>query len=193
MIRSLNSSALIPCCAIFSFNLMEQLQYCVSWENIPLELDWLSVDPIQFTIVMRIRELSNVVFLVPYRLRMFVSTAWSLCHVAKSFSSMEFYFIRSLISRISHFCNWDQTLRDIEQCFDLLEVCVLGCTLNLLEILSKIHCRLHCGWHALRKSRSFFCDSNDKHTRINGLVCGRGGCLEGLVRGVWGGGGREGG
>ena len=28
-------------------NLMEQIQYCVSWENVPLELDGLSVDSIQ--------------------------------------------------------------------------------------------------------------------------------------------------
>ena len=42
--------------------LVEQLQHCVSWENVSLELDLLSVDSIQFLIVLGIHEPSKLFF-----------------------------------------------------------------------------------------------------------------------------------
>ena len=56
-------------------DLTKQLQYRVSWEIFPLELDWFSVGSFQFTIFRRIHEPSNVSFPVLYRLKMFMNSA----------------------------------------------------------------------------------------------------------------------
>ena len=37
----------------------------------------------------------------------------------------------------------DQALREIEQCFDVLEICVLGGTQIFFVIWSEMKCRLH--------------------------------------------------
>ena len=64
MIRSLNWSDLVLCHR--PLDLTKLLQCCVFWENIPLELDWFSVDSVQLTIFTRPHEPFNVSWLVFY-------------------------------------------------------------------------------------------------------------------------------
>ena len=112
------------------------LQCIVPWENIPIELKWISVDSIKFLMALETDEPSNLFFPLLCKNRMVahlpktkdgicVDVCYFACDSLIALACSKVDLTHGVVFHSSVDIQ-DQTLRDIEQCFELLEVCVRG-------------------------------------------------------------------